>query len=161
MDGFKRPAHMWTNSYGIYWGNMSSEKCLLRFEPHRTDREYWRTLKRFLLWLEPFARKAECGTTWCGWAKQAYKAARHERYLLQRKSWENAMPKAVCEWAWSRIDEVSKDDSCVDSQRCGQVGKSSSMRRFRRYRSCCGSDEWRETCPVDGKDYVLGYNCGH
>lgn len=119
-----------------------------------TDKQGWRKLRDFLLWL--------CNGRGGSWlARQFYKAIRQAWYLSREKWWDHALPKPIVRWAEDRIHAECGDLDCLDSFRAGRVGKARSMRRFKKARSCCGSSEWIETCPIDGHRYVLGCNFGH
>ncbi len=93
--------------------------------------------------------------------RSIYKRIREKHFESLVKDFEDVMPGEISRWAWDQIRAQSDGLDCVDSQRCGKRGNTSSMRRFRRGRSCCGSQEWEEVCPIDGKRYRLGFNFGH
>lgn len=129
------------------------ERNLLQINLHGDD-WCWRNLKQFLFWL---SRGKQL------WARQVYKVARTRRNETMQKDWEQALPKDVVRWASERFSAAIERDGleCVDSERVARIGNKSQMRRFVRSRTCCGSAEWEEVCPVDGKRYLLGLNFGH
>lgn len=92
--------------------------------------------------------------------RSARAAIRQAKATFAIKTWEETLPKDIVKWAWSVITEKSKEESCVDSERCARVGRRSQWQRFVRDRSCCGSEEWEDIGP-DGNRYHLGFNYGH
>jgi hypothetical protein len=83
-------------------------------------------------------------------------------------NWESRMTPAECQWCWNRIsDKLNEQDygKCVDSFRAARAWKGSQVKRFKRIRSCCGSEEWvayRWNWRKFRFDkYILGFNYGH
>lgn len=79
------------------------------------------------------------------------------------EDWRDALPAKIVAWAEDRLAELYAGEDCVDNMRVAlksdaeQVGLFEEQRR----RGCCGSSEFEEVCPVDGRTYLLGFNYGH
>jgi hypothetical protein len=91
-----------------------------------------------------------------------WKRVKAERMCAQYKSWRDVLPPDIVRWAQGVLDEVSKDDCCVDNYRVARVRNSSQRRRYRRQKEhgCCGFMDFVREGP-DGHRYMLGFNYGH
>jgi hypothetical protein len=86
----------------------------------------------------------------------------------QIDDWEETMTSAEVDWCWEQFFaalRMGDYGGCTDSFRAARAWKSSQVRRFKRLRSCCGSQEWtayrwnEEKARYD--KYLLGFNYGH
>lgn len=106
------------------------------------------------------------GTDWKNWPSGAHRAIWKGLKRLQveamKKDWEQVLPIPIAAWATRRLQDKAEEVRAdyVDSFRVARVDSPSQKRRFAKYRSCCGSHEWKETGP-DGKVYLFGFNYGH
>ena len=56
--------------------------------------------------------------------------------------------------------KISSDDyEYADSFRAAKVGNKKQLKTFKKLRTCCGSEEWKEL--IDSVEYLLGFNYGH
>lgn len=87
--------------------------------------------------------------------------------MTTAKLWEETMEPAEIEWCYATIETRvrSVEASCADSYRAARAWKSSQVRRFKKLRTCCGSEEWVEYRWSWRKfrfdKYILGFNYGH
>lgn len=63
----------------------------------------------------------------------------------------------------AKIAALAEGESCVDNDRVALKGNTAQTRRYMRQKSagCCGFCDVEAVCPIDGKTYLLGFNCGH
>lgn len=113
---------------------------------------------------EIFARFRETGRK--GWqqaAEAAWKGERKRRYLASIPESMSRVPEEIQAWAWARFRvEISSGGFYhCNSFRIARAGSRTSLRRFRRERTCCGCHEFMDRCPADGLVYHLGFNFGH
>jgi len=118
-----------------------------------TNRAYWNRIRA-----EVFALLPNHGNL----ALFLWKRIKAERMYAQRKTWRQVLPPNIVEWARGVLDEVSKDDDCVDNYRVACARISSQRRRYLRQKAsgCCGFRDFTRDGP-DGQLYMLGYNYGH
>lgn len=90
------------------------------------------------------------------------KQIRHHIVMLQRKSWEDVLPREIVLWADGIFMAASSPGDCMDNTRVARVGNTSQVRRYRSQygNGCCGFEDFRRVGP-DGRAYMLGYNFGH
>jgi hypothetical protein len=91
------------------------------------------------------------------------KDIKYALYSDMSKDWSTVLPDNITLWASRRLNELSRDESCVDNYRVAKVGNTCQERRYRRQknRGCCGFYDIVDLCPIDGKSYRLGFNYGH
>lgn len=140
-------------SYRDTWNRRTThELTLLKVDEQNTDKYYWRSLKRFLLWLfegKPFAVRC-------------YKQFRRVHHESKQKKWDDVLPPKIVHWASREIQRRSNGLDCVDNARVARVGNTAQVRRYRMQHKhgCCGFEDWQALGP-DGKVYMLGFNFGH
>jgi hypothetical protein len=129
-----------------------SDDVVLSVDTSSEDKNYWRSIRKFLLWL--FAGKP--------FALVCYKKFRREHHESKRKEWDTVLPGKIVRWASNEIQREAKGLSCVDNARVARVGNTAQMRRYRMQKKhgCCGFADWQALGP-DGEVYVLGFNFGH
>ena len=123
------------------------------FDRPESDRAYWDAVRSSVYALIP-------GRTDCG--RLFWKQVRQSLFRRRVKSWRQALPSFLVEWADEVLDQMSADYECVDNRRVARLGSTPQMRRYQRQvaRGCCGSRDFRLIGP-DRRQYTLGFNYGH
>jgi len=143
---------------GDPWPGLSARQVardwdLHQFDLRNQDRDYWRSVCRFLEWL---------GVGMGDWPKRAYKRLRRLHHELKKKDWDDVLPVEIRRWANTELAKAMDGLDCVDNARVALVGNTGQVRRYNRQREsgCCGSSDFQATGP-DGNRYMLGFNFGH
>ena len=93
------------------------------------------------------------------------KALRRLIYMPRTKEWHEVLPQDVCAWLQKHMWDIVEDmnEHCVDNFRAAYVNSTSQKRRYKRQqrRGCCGFFDSVVLCPVDQKQYLIGFNYGH
>lgn len=77
------------------------------------------------------------------------------------KCWQQSLAPDVREWTASELARAMRasGEPCIDGGRVADMRSKTSLRRFRRLRTCCGSAEW--VAEFRGRRYLFGFNYGH
>lgn len=109
-------------------GVMSKDWILVEFKTPRDDVDYWRSVRRFFVWLgEAPIRGATL------WAKRSYKRLR--AIALEAKHWEDTLPSEIVRWASTIMDQATVGLDCVDNGRVAMIRSTSQMRRYKAQRA--------------------------
>ena len=79
--------------------------------------------------------------------------------------WANRLNPEELKFCIAELDKHSIDDVCVTDYRAARAWKGTDIRRFKKCRSCCGSEEWVayrwNLKKLKKNKFILGYNYGH